>query len=64
MSIRKALLIGAVVMIGLTAWAQDYPKFQAYADYSLVHFNPSKAFTTSHNLNGGVEESSSTSPGT
>ncbi len=53
MSIRKALVLVAVVMSGLTAWAQDYPKFQAYADYSLVHFNPSKRFTSSHNLNGG-----------
>jgi hypothetical protein len=53
MSIRKALVLIAVVMVGLTAWAQDYPKIQVYADYSLVHFNPSKAFTSSHNLNGG-----------
>lgn len=43
-----------VAMMGLTAWAQsEYPKFEAAADFSLVAFNPSKAFTTSHNLFGG-----------
>jgi Outer membrane protein beta-barrel domain len=53
MNFTKVVALIAVVMIGLTAWAQDYPKIQVYGDYSLVHFNPSKRFTSSHNLNGG-----------
>lgn len=53
MSLRKALFLGVIVTMGLAAWAQDVPKVEVYGDYSFVHFNPSKRFTTSHDLNGG-----------
>ena len=53
MSLRKALFLGVIVTMGLAARAQDVPKVEVYGDYSLVHFDPSKRFTTSHDLNGG-----------
>jgi outer membrane protein OmpA-like peptidoglycan-associated protein len=50
----KVLLpLGIITMIAVTAWAQDYPKVEVGADYSFVRFNPSKAFTTSRDINGG-----------
>lgn len=55
MSQKKRILLCIVVsMIGVTTWAQtNYPKFEAAADFSLVKFNPSTRFTTSHDLFGG-----------
>jgi len=53
----KAVVLGAVAMLGLTvqARAQEFPKAEISFDYSLVHFNPSFMFNEkqSHNLNGG-----------
>jgi opacity protein-like surface antigen len=53
MSIRKTMLLAGIVLMGLSAWAQDYPKAEVSADFSFVHFNPSRRFTSAHNIFGG-----------
>jgi len=53
MRLRNVLLAGFVVLFGLTALAQDYPKFELAVDYSYARYNPSHAYTKNgHSLNG------------
>lgn len=49
---KMTLLAGIVMMIAVTAWAQDSPKAEVAIDYSYIHFVPAKA-SGSANLNGG-----------
>jgi len=37
----------------MTAFAQEYPKFEVDLGYSLINFHPNAAQITSFNLNGG-----------
>ena len=50
---KNALLLFCALLLGLTAWAQDYPKFELDFGYSLINFHPNLAPITSFNLNGG-----------
>src|SRR5271157_5311575 len=50
---KNALLLSFVLLPGLTAWAQDYPKVEVDLGYSLINFHPNAAQITSFNLNGG-----------
>ena len=50
----RAIYLGAVVLLlGITAWAQEFPRFELAADYSFVRFAPSSSYTQGHSLNGG-----------
>src|SRR5437764_8231808 len=50
----KALQWAAVlILLGLTAAAQEFPRYELGADYSFVRFNPNAQYTQSHSLNGG-----------
>ena len=50
----KALECAAVlILFGLSAWAQEFPRFEWAADYSFVRFNPNAQYTQGHSLNGG-----------
>jgi hypothetical protein len=54
MNRAKAIPLAAVVMLfGLTAWAQEFPRFEVGADYSFIRFAPSSSYTQGHSLNGG-----------
>ncbi|MBI3668351.1 MAG: outer membrane beta-barrel protein [Acidobacteria bacterium] len=51
---RKAsLLLGMVLLVSLTAAAQDYPKADAFLGYSYVRANPATSGAPGFNLNGG-----------
>lgn len=52
MKITKAILLGAVLLLGLAAWAQEFPKAELGVDYSYVRYAPSAALTNGHSLNG------------
>lgn len=53
MNCKKMIVLAAVVMmIGMTAWAQDYPKAEVAVDFTYLHFVPAKA-SGSVNLWGG-----------
>ena len=54
MNRAKGIYLAAVVMLfGLTASAQEFPRFEVGADYSFIRFNPNAAYTNGHSLNGG-----------
>ncbi|HJY88480.1 MAG TPA: outer membrane beta-barrel protein [Candidatus Acidoferrales bacterium] len=47
-------LLGMVLLLSLSAAAQETPKSEVFLGYSLLHFNPSGAGFSSFNLNGGT----------
>lgn len=54
MKIARTTLLGAVVMLlGLAAWAQEFPRVEVGADYSYARFIPSRDSLNGHSLNGG-----------
>jgi hypothetical protein len=54
MKSRNVLLALAVILLGLTAFAQDVPKFEASVDYSYARFSPAHAYVpNNYSLNGG-----------
>jgi len=53
MTLTKSLVLGTMLLVGIVAVAQEYPKAELALDYSYVHFAPSQAFTQNKSLNGG-----------
>jgi hypothetical protein len=53
MNVTKAIVFGAVFLVGVTAWTQEWPKVEVGADYSYLRFAPSGPYTKGHSLNGG-----------
>ena len=53
MKITNSILLGAILMFGLAAWAQDFPRAEVAVDYSYARFNPSTSGTQGLSLNGG-----------
>jgi opacity protein-like surface antigen len=53
---RKALLLAAVVMVGLAAFAQEFPRAEVGVMYSYSRFTPSTHYAPNLNLNGGGGE--------
>lgn len=53
MKITKLAVFGGVLLVGLGAWAQEYPLAEAGFDYSYARYAPSAAYTQGHSLNGG-----------
>lgn len=53
MKIMKVAIFGAVLLIGLAAWAQEYPLAEVGVDYSYARYAPSASYTQGHSLNGG-----------
>jgi outer membrane protein OmpA-like peptidoglycan-associated protein len=61
MKLRTALIFTVDVMFGLSAWAQNPPKWEVPVDYSYVHYqaidfesrNGAYFFGQNYNLNGG-----------
>jgi hypothetical protein len=51
---KKAMLLGAVLLLGLTVLAQDAPKIEVAVDYTYARYSPSHAYIrNSFSLNGG-----------
>lgn len=54
MNTVRAILLGAgVILLGLAAWAQEFPRAEVAADYSYARFNPTHNGLNGHSLNGG-----------
>ena len=53
MSIIKGVTLGSMLLLGLAAWAQEFPRVEVGADYSYVRYAPSASYTKGHSLNGG-----------
>ncbi len=50
---KLGCLLGMVLLLCLTAAAQDFPKAEAFVGYSYVRANPATSGATGFNLNGG-----------
>jgi hypothetical protein len=53
MKFTKVLIFGTMLVLGIAAYAQEFPKFEAGVDYSYVRYAPSASYTKGHSLNGG-----------
>jgi len=53
MKVVKTILLAAILLLGLGAWAQEFPKIEVGADYSYARYAPSAAETKGLSLNGG-----------
>jgi len=53
MKLVKIIAVATMLTLGLLAVAQDAPKAEVSANYSLLVYNPAKNLTGSRNLNGG-----------
>jgi Outer membrane protein beta-barrel domain len=45
--------IGALALVGMTAYAQEAPKAELAFDYSFARYYPSASYTQAHDFNGG-----------
>lgn len=50
---RKALLVGSILILGLAACAQEFPRAEVAVTYSYARFSPATHYTPNMNLNGG-----------
>jgi hypothetical protein len=53
MNITKAIVFGAIFLVGVTAWTQEFPRVEVGATYDYLRFSPSGPYTKGHSLNGG-----------
>ena len=51
--VRAIQLAALVLLFGLTAWAQEFPRAELAVDYSFARYAPSASYTQGHSLNGG-----------
>ena len=52
-TIRLIQLAAAVMILGIAAWAQEFPRAELALDYSFARYAPSASYTQGHSLNGG-----------
>src|SRR5271169_514765 len=50
---KLVLLLGFVFLLGMTAFAQEYPKFEVPVGFSFVNVHPNQPAITSFNVFGG-----------
>ncbi len=53
MTVFKAMVLGTLLLFGLAAWAQEFPRVELGFDYSYARYSPSAPYTQGHSLNGG-----------
>ena len=53
MKIKTAMILGAILLVAMAAWAQEFPRAEIGFDYSYARFSPSTTYTSGHSLNGG-----------
>jgi len=53
MTFTKLFVLGTVLLLGMAAVAQEYPRAELALDYSYMHFAPAQANTNNKSLNGG-----------
>lgn len=56
MQIRRVLISVSILLLGVTAWAQEFPRAEVGGNYSYAHYGPSAPYSQSHGLNGGGGE--------
>ena len=50
---RAMQLLAAIFLLGISAWAQEFPRFEVGGNYSYARFRPNATYAQGHSLNGG-----------
>ncbi len=53
MKVTKVLTFGAILLLGMAAWAQEFPRTELAVDYAYARYSPSASYSQGHSLNGG-----------
>jgi Outer membrane protein beta-barrel domain len=53
MRVNRRLMLGAILLLGGTAWAQEFPRAEVGFNYSYARYAPSASYSKGHSLNGG-----------
>jgi len=53
MKFNRALMLGAILLLGVEAWAQEFPRAEVGLNYSYARYAPSASYSKGHSLNGG-----------
>jgi len=53
MKVARVLTFGAILLLSLAAWAQEFPRAELAVEYSYARFSPSTPYSKGHSLNGG-----------
>jgi hypothetical protein len=53
MNVNKALMVGAILLVGMAAFGQEFPRAEVGFNYSYARFAPSASYSKGHSLNGG-----------
>jgi hypothetical protein len=53
MKIRNAMLLGVVLLLATSVYAQDYKKVELFGAYSYLRFNPTLSYLKNRSFNGG-----------
>jgi len=53
MKVTRVLTFGVISLLGMAAWAQEFPRTELGVDYSYVRYSPSAPYSKGHSLNGG-----------
>lgn len=56
MQVRRVLICGTILLLGMTALAQEFPRAEIGANYSYARYGPSAPYSKGHSLNGGGGE--------
>jgi hypothetical protein len=56
MQVRRVFICGTILLLGMTAWAQEFPRAEIGGNYSYADYGPSTPYSHRHGLNGGGGE--------
>ena len=53
MKVNKVLILGAILLLGVMACSQEFPRAEVGLNYSYARYAPSVSYSKGHSLNGG-----------
>src|SRR4029077_5259490 len=53
MKVRTVFMFGAILLLGMAAWAQEFPRAEIGANSSYARYAPRRSYSQGHSLNGG-----------
>jgi hypothetical protein len=56
MKLQTVSVAGIILLSGMVAWAQEFPRVDVGVDYSYARYGPSSPYSQGHSLNGGGGE--------
>ncbi len=56
MKFQTVTVAGIILLSGMAAWAQEFPRVDIGGNYSYARYEPSSPYSQAHDLNGGGGE--------